>query len=141
MPGPTIPTLPRFVMVVRSVKLAVPVGAGNPNPNTEAVKSKLLPSGWSVNVVLVGSVPLTVYGWAADVLAANLLVGLNCAVSEYIPGANLSLSVAVPVDFTSCTVPKPCFPLEKATVPKETGFPPLVTVAVNVTTWPATTGD
>src|SRR5271165_6217401 len=96
MPGPTIPTLPRFVMVVRSVKLAVPVGAGNPNPNTEAVKSKLLPSGAAVRVVMVGSAPLTVYGRAADWLGWKGLVPLNCALSEYAPGANLVFSVAVP---------------------------------------------
>src|SRR5271166_6300927 len=88
MPGPTSPTLPRFTSVVRSVKLAVPVGPGSPgkpNPNTEAVKSQLLPSGWSVSVVMVGSVPVTVSCWGPDWLAWKRLLALYCAFNSNVP--------------------------------------------------------
>src|SRR5271166_4771088 len=143
MPGPASPTLPRFTSVVRSVKLAVPVGPGspgNPNPNTAAVKSQLFPSGWSVSVVMVGSTPVTVSCCGPDWLAWKKSFALYCAFNWNVPGANLVFSVAVPVAFTTWTVANTCLPLKKLTVPTVTGTPLVVTVAVSVTTCPGVAG-
>src|SRR5271165_2792050 len=140
-PGPASPTLPKFTSVVRSVKLAVPVGAGNPNPNTEAVKSQFLPSAWSVRVVMVGSVPVTVSCCEALLFAyPKELFGLYCAVTSNTPGANLVFSVAVPA-FTNGTVANTWLPLKKLTVPTVTLLPLPVTVAVSVTTSRAVAGS
>jgi hypothetical protein len=56
-----------------------------------------------------------------------------------LPGPNLIFRVAVPVEEPTCAVPSAVCPLEefqKVTVPADTGFPPLVTVAIKLPVWP-----
>src|SRR2546425_769135 len=132
--------------VAPSLNVTVPVGT--PLAGATALTVELSVTVWptveglGVEVRLVLEFPaFTVCVRTADVLAANVAFPLNAAVSEWLPTARVvTLSEALPL--TSVTVPSAVAPSLNVTVP--VGTPAagvtVVTVAANVTAWPALGG-